>query len=209
MGEFSLRREVRSRVPATGKGRSYPLGASLLAGGANFSVFSKHATAVELVFFDYAEDSRPSRIIAIERPAQRMPHYWHVFVPGVEPGQLYGYRVAGPFDPALGMRFDSAKLLLDPYGRAVVVPKSYSREAAARRGDNAGVAMKSVIADLRAYDWEGDAPLNLPAERSVIYEMHVRGFTRDPSSGVSPDKRGTYAGLVEKIPYLQRLGITA
>jgi isoamylase len=196
-------------VKDIGRGRSYPLGVSLTAGGANFSVFSKHATAVELVFFDYAEDSRPRRSIAVERTAQRMPHYWHVFVPDVEPGQLYGYRVAGPFDPAAGMRFDAEKLLLDPYGRAVVVPRNYSREAAKRRGDNAGVAMKSMVADMGAYDWQGDVPLNRPAERSVIYEMHVRGFTRDPSSGVPEGKRGTYAGLVEKIPYLQRLGITA
>jgi glycogen operon protein len=194
---------------AIASGRSYPLGASLSGGGANFSIFSSHATGIELAFFDRVDDPRPSRSIRIERPAQRKPHYWHAFVPGVEPGQLYGYRVAGPFDPASGMRFDPAKLLLDPYGRAVAVPQTYSREAAARQGDNAGLAMKSVVADLGAYDWEGDEPLNRPSERSVIYEMHVRGFTRHPASGVPAMTRGTYAGLVERIPYLQRLGITA
>ena len=76
-------------------------------------------------------------------------------------------------------------------------------------GDNAATAMKSVLADPRAYDWEGDAPLNRPWARTIIYEMHVRGFTADPSSGVAESKRGTYAGLIEKIPYLQELGITA
>jgi glycogen operon protein len=185
------------------------LGVSLSAGGANFSVFSSHATGIELVFFDDVDAARPSRSITMERPAQRMPHYWHVFVAEVEPGQLYGYRVAGPFDPANGMRFDPEKLLLDPYGRAVAVPKTYSREAAGRAGDNAGLAMKSVVADLDAYDWEGDEPLNRPAERSVIYEMHVRGFTRHPGSAVPAIRRGTYAGVIEAIPYLQRLGITA
>ena len=192
-----------------GKGRSYPLGVSLSAGGANFSVFSRHATGVELAFFDHAGDGRPSRVVRIERPAERMPHYWHVFVPGVQPGQLYGYRVTGPFEPSRGLRFDAAKLLLDPYGRAVAVPKNYSRDAAAREGNNAAVAMKSVVADLRAYDWQGDTQLNRPAERSVVYEMHVRGFTRHPSSGVPAERRGTYAGLIDRIPYLQQLGVTA
>ena len=124
-------------------------------------------------------------------------------------GQLYGYRVHGPSEPAKGMRFDPAKVLLDPYGRGVVVPPSYSRAAAAEPGDNAATAMKSVVADPAAYDWEGDAPLRRSSAQTIIYEMHVRGFTRHPSSGVAESKRGTYAGLIEKIPYLQELGITA
>ena len=127
----------------------------------------------------------------------------------MKPGQLYGYRVQGLFDPASGMRFDPAKVLLDPYGRGVVVPKNYTREAARVEGDNSATAMKSVVVDLRAYDWEGDTPLQRPASQTIIYEMHVRGFTRHPSSGVSETTRGTYAGLIEKIPYLQELGITA
>ena len=115
----------------------------------------------------------------------------------------------GPSDPARGLRFDPTKVLLDPYGRGVVVPPNYSREAAAQPGDNAATAMKSVVVDPGAYDWEGDAPLRRPSARTIIYEMHVRGFTRHPSSGVAEAKRGTYAGLIEKIPYLQELGITA
>src|SRR3984957_7521702 len=107
------------------------------------------------------------------------------------------------------MRFDRDKVLLDPYGRGVVVPKTYSREIAAHNGDNAATSMKSVVIDSRAYDWEGDSPLCRPASRTIIYEMHVRGFTRHPNSGLSDKTRGTYAGLVEKIPYLKQLGITA
>ena len=93
--------------------------------------------------------------------------------------------------------------------RAIVVPKNYSREAARREGDNIATAMKSVVTDPHAYDWEGDVPLKRPWSRTIIYEMHVRGFTAHPSSGLPESKRGTYAGLVEKIPYLQQLGITA
>src|SRR6201998_3319356 len=152
---------------------------------------------------------RAARGITIDGATNRTYDYWHVFVPQVKPGQLYGYRVQGRFDPGTGMRFDPTKILLDPYGRGVVVPKSYSREAARREGDNSGTAMKNVVVDPSLYDWEGDAPLQRPASRTIIYEMHVRGFTRHPNSGVSESKRGTYAGLVEKIPYLQQLGITA
>jgi glycogen operon protein len=175
----------------------------------NFSVYSRDATGVELAFFDREDDSRPSRVIEIDPMKNRTYPYWHVFVPGLGPGQLYGYRVSGPFDPASGMRFDSKKLLLDPYGLAVAVPKNYSREAARRKGDNTSVAMKSLVVDPNLYDWEEDAPLHHRSARSIIYEMHVRGFTQHPSSGVSEPARGTYAGLIDKIPYLRDLGITA
>ena len=204
-------------------GRSYPLGATLARGGANFSLFSRSAASIELLFFDRVDDARPSRVIPIDPLTNRNYHYWHVFVPGVEAGQIYGFRAYGPFEPARGLRFDPSKLLLDPYGRAVAVPKNYSREAArnsielrttapdayAVQGDNTATAMKSVVTDPHAYDWEGDVPLNRPWSRTIIYEMHVRGFTAHPSSGLAESKRGTYAGLIEKIPYLRQLGITA
>jgi glycogen operon protein len=190
-------------------GQSSPLGATVVPGGVNFSLFSRSASGVELVFFDREEDARPGRVITLDVATNRTYSYWHVFVPGVKPDQLYGYRVQGRFDPASGMRFDPTKILLDPYGRGVVVPRNYSREAARLEGDNAATAMKSVVADPSAYDWDGDVPLRRPASRTIIYEMHVRGFTCHPSSGVSEARRGTYAGLVEKIPYLQQLGITA
>ena len=191
------------------RGRSAPLGATVVPGGVNFSIFSRSASGVDLLFFDREDDARPARVITIDGATNRTYNYWHVFVPDVKAGQLYGYRVQGRFDPATGTRFDPTKILLDPYGRGVVVPKNYSREAARSPGDNAGTAMKNVVVDASAYDWEGDAPLQRPASRTIIYEMHVRGFTRHPSSGVSEARRGTYAGLVEKIPYLQQLRITA
>jgi glycogen operon protein len=190
-------------------GCSYPLGASIVAGGVNFSIFSRHASALELLLFDWEDDARPSRIVPIDPAANRTYHYWHVFVPGIGPGQLDGYRAHGDWEPASGKRFDPTKVLLDPYGKAVAVPRQYSRDAARRPGDNAASAMKSVVVDVSAYDWEGDAALHRPSARTSIYEMHVRGFTRHPSSGVSQGTRGTYLGVIEKIPYLQRLGITA
>ena len=190
-------------------GHSSPLGASVTASGVNFSVFSRSAAAVELLLFDCEDNTQPARVVPIDPVTNRTYHYWHVFVPGLKPGQLYGYRIDGPSDPAKGMRFDPTKVLLDPYGRGVVVPKSYSRAAARSKGDNARTSMKSVVVDPDAYDWEGDTPLCRPASRTIIYEMHVRGFTRHSSSGVPENTRGTYAGLVEKIPYLQQLGITA
>ncbi|HEX5269919.1 MAG TPA: glycogen debranching protein GlgX [Gemmataceae bacterium] len=188
-------------------GRSFPLGATFVPGGVNFSLFSRSAAGVDLLFFDREDDATPSRVIALDPVTHRTYHYWHAFVPGVVPGQLYGYRVHGP--TGNGHRFDAAKVLLDPYARGVAVPKGYSREAARREGDNAATAMKSVVVNAGAYDWEGDLPLCRPAARTVIYEMHVKGFTRHPSSGVGDATRGTYAGLVEKIPYLQDLGVTA
>jgi glycogen operon protein len=182
-------------------GKSAPLGATLMEGGVNFSVFSRSATGIELVFFDREDDPQPERIIVLDPIYNRTYHYWHALVPNVEVGRLYAYRAHGPGDPT--------KVLLDPYGRAVVVPKNYSREAARRPGDNAATAMKSVVVDLSGYDWEGDLPLKRPSSQTVIYEMHVGGFTRHPNSGVAVEKRGAFAGLIEKIPYLQDLGITA
>ena len=196
-----------STSPETG--RSVPLGATLVPGGANFSVFSRTATRIELLLFDHVDDGRPSRVIPIDALTNRSYHYWHVFVPDIEAGQIYGFRAHGPFAPDRGLRFDGSKLLLDPYGRAVAIPRKYNRAAACRNGDTTATAMKSVITDPRAYDWEGDAPLRRPWSRTIIYEMHVRGLTAHPSSGLAGPKRGTYAGLVEKIPYLQQLGITA
>jgi isoamylase len=190
-------------------GRSSPLGATVTDGGVNFSLFSRSATRVDLLLFDREDDAQPARVIPIDPSTNRTYHYWHVFVPGVQPGQIYGYQAAGPFDRANGMRFDPAKVLLDPYGRGVVVPSNYDRRAAEAPGDNAATAMKSVVVDPHRYDWEGDAPLKLPSARTIIYEMHVRGFTRHLSSGIAEQKRGTFAGLIEKIPYLQQLGITA
>ena len=190
-------------------GHSAPLGASIVNGGVNFSIFSRSAKLVELLLFDAEDASHPARTVPINRSSNRTYHYWHVFVPGVRAGQIYGYRVHGPRDPATGMRFAPDKVLLDPYGRAVVVPKNYSREAACSEGDNTSVAMKSVVVDPSSYDWEGDKRLERPSSQTVIYEMHVRGFTQNPNSGMPAEIRGTFAGVIDKVSYLQHLGITA
>jgi len=190
-------------------GRSYPLGATSYASGVNFSVFSKNVEFVELLLFNRADDQKPSQIIRLNPSVNRTFYYWHTFVIGLKPGQLYGYRVYGPHDPSNGNRYDPEKVLVDPYARAIITPTSFSRDAARGPGDNCAYAMKSAVIPSNSYDWEGDEQLNIPFSTSIIYELHVKGFTKHPSSGVSPEKRGTYAGLIEKIPYLQELGVTA
>jgi len=191
----------------TGRGQSYPPGAKIGENGTNFSLYSRAAARVELLLFDHEDDAIPARIVDLDAASNRSYHYWHVFVPGIKAGQLYGYRVHGPWDPANGQRFDATRVLLDPYARAVAVPLDYSRAASAPAAPS--VTMKSVTIDSGDYDWEGDRPLQRPASHTVIYEMHVRGFTRHPNSGVAENLRGTYRGVIEKIPYLQQLGITA
>ena len=188
-------------------GKPYPLGSILRPGGANFSVYAKKASAVDLLLFDHVDDDKPAKVIALEPINNCTFHYWHVYVPNVQAGQLYGYRVYGPDRPDL--HFDPDKLLIDPYARGTAVGKNYDRGKACKPGSNIPSAMKSVLVDYRGYDWEDDAPLRIPFRETVIYEMHVRGFTCHPNSGVTPEKMGTYAGIVEKIPYLSDLGITA
>ena len=198
-----------SKSAKVATGSSYPLGSTLRPGGANFSVYAKNAVSVDLLLFDKVDDDRPSRVIPLDRMRNRTFHYWHVFATDIQAGQLYGYRVGGPSDPEHGLRFDADKLLLDPYARGVALGPNYERKAASMPGCNYAEAMKSVVVDYRGYNWEGDAPLRRPFRGTVIYEMHVRGFTRHPNSGVAEGKRGTYAGVIEKIPYLKELGVTA
>ncbi len=182
-----------------GRGHKHLLGARAFPEGVNFSVFAgKKCAGIELLLFDDVDDDAPSRCIRLDPRRNRTYRYWHVFVPGIGPRQLYGWRVDG-----------RAPLLLDPYGRAVAVPRGYSREAAAGRGGSLAAAMKSVVAEQRGYDWEGDAPLERPFSQTAIYELHVGGFTRHPSSGVPEGERGTFAGVIAKIPYLKDLGVTA
>ena len=190
-------------------GRSFPLGASLAAGGANFSVFSRYASAVQLLLFDRADDVSPARVIDLDPRTQRTYHYWHAFVPDVEAGQLYGYRAHGAFVPEKGLRFDASKVLLDPYAKCVARPSPTSRVAARSRSDDASTALKSVLADPAAYDWEDDRPPRIPFTKTVIYEVHVGNFTRHPNSGIEVSRRGTFAGLIEKLPYLRDLGVNA
>ena len=199
--------QSRPRIPQTGI--PTPLGATVLSAGVNFAVFSKYAEAVQLLLFDRPADAAPSHVIDLDPGVNRTNYYWHVFVPHLGPGQTYAWRVQGPSRPGDGHRFDGKKVLLDPYGLAVVGQDIYDRQAARRPGDNCAHALRSVVVDTAAYDWEDDRPLLPPRGREVIYEMHVAAFTAHPSSGVTEHLRGTFAGLIEKIDYLKELGVTA
>ena len=140
----------------------------------------------------------------------RTYHYWHVFVPGVSVGQIYGYRVRGPFQPERGLRFDPDKVLIDPYGRCIARPSFYSRAAAIKPGDNSAYAMKSVVTDPDAYDWEGDFPLRRPFAKTILYTSCMSGVSRGIRvRDVAPDKTRHIRRVIDKIPYLQDLGISA
>jgi glycogen operon protein len=191
----------------TAAGYSHPLGATCLDDGVNFCVYAKHARQVTLLLFDHAYDARASYTIPLDPTTNRTYDYWHVLVRGIKADQMYGYRVTGSYDPTQGLRYDPQKLLMDPYALAVANTENYSRAKAAAAGDNTASALKSVVVDPQDYDWQGDRPLERPFFDSLIYELHVGGFTRNPNSGVAEKIRGTYAGLREKIPYLVDLGI--
>ncbi len=190
-------------------GNSYPLGATVEAAGVNFCIYSQHATGIDLLLYASPEAPYPEHTIHLHPSYHRSFNYWHAFVKGIRAGQVYAYRATGPYAPKQGHRFDPAKVLLDPYGRAVVGQALYDRQAACYPGENSPYALRNVVVDLAAYDWEGDTPLDIPYSRTVIYELHVGGFTQNPNSGVAPEKQGTFAGVIEKIPYLKSLGVTA
>ncbi len=186
-------------------GESFPAGATVNAGGVNFSVFSRHATAVSLVLYRDAADRTPLQVIELDPVHNRTFFFWHVLVEGARPGLWYTWRVDGPGDTArTGLRFDASRELLDPWARAVSA-RLWNRELASRFRDG-NVSMRAQVLADEPYDWEGDVPLNHRLEDSIIYEMHVGGFTRHASARVGSP--GTFQAVVEKIPYLQSLGIT-
>ena len=197
-----------SKKPKARPGQSFPLGATVQDGGVNFCIFTKNASAVELLLFDPEDHRYPSYTFWLDPRENKTFYYWHIFITHLKPGQLYGWRVYGPYAANKGYRFDGNKVLIDPYTRAVVMD-NYDRQAAIGPGDNCAKSIKSVVVGEGDYDWEGDKPLNRPFSKSIIYEMHVGGFTKHPSSGLPEELRGTYRGLIEKIPYLKKLGITA
>ncbi len=189
-------------------GSASPLGATVAGGGVNFAVYAPRAEAVRLLLFDGPLDAAAATVHALDPAADRTGPYWHVRVEGCGHGQVYGWQVDGPRDAGAGLLHDGAKLLLDPYARAVAGQQVYDRTAAAAPGDNTARALRSVVVDNARYDWQGDRPLSTPA-REVIYEMHVRGFTAHASSGLDDGVRGTYAALATRAGWLRELGVTA
>ncbi len=188
-------------------GRPHPLGATPDAGGTNFALFSRHATSVELLIFERHDSPRPVKIIKLDPSVNRTFYFWHVYVNGVNPGMGYAYRVDGPQDlHGAGHRFNPNKVLIDPYGRGTT-STLWDRVAACGPEDNLAHSLSSVVIDMTDYDWEGDQPLRKSMQDTVIYEMHVRGFTKSSTSGAR--NPGTYLGVIDKIPYLQKLGVTA
>ena len=199
-------------------GRPYPLGGMWDGEGVNFALFSENATGVELCLFDSPDSDKESHRIRIE---ERTDQVWHAYLPEIRPGQMYGYRVHGPYEPEAGHRFNPSKLLIDPYSKALTgtVKRSEAMfaypigdpEADLVRDDrdNAASVPKSVVIE-QAFTWGEDQLLRTPWDKTIIYEVHVKGFTmRHPD--VPGDLRGTYAGLATPvaIEYLQRLGVTA
>jgi len=172
-------------------GESFPLGSTLFPDGVNFSLLCKNGTSVELLLFDHIDDIEPARVIPIDARKNKTYHYWHAFLPDISKGQLYAYRVHGPFEPWNGHRYDPAKILLDPYAKIVAVPEGYNRSGADFSVANSTPSMKSVVADLPLYDWEGDTHLKRPFAKTVIYEMHLGGFTRNPNSMIGPLQQKT------------------
>ena len=207
--------EHRTRK-AVSHGSSYPLGATPTRDGVNFALYSRHASEVYLLLFDTAAGDATD-IITLEN---RDKFIWHAEVAGVGPGQLYGYKVRGDYRPEHGLRFNDAKLLLDPYAKAVTgkfrntdnLLLAYDARPAGGefvqdRRDSSAVAPRAIVVDDRAFDWQDDASPNLALEQLFIYEVHVKGFTAHESSRAQSP--GTYLGFIEKIPYLQKLGVNA
>ena len=173
-------------------GKAHPVGARVVPGAVNFSVFSENADSVDLLLFDGPTDPVPARVV----PLVRDFHFWHVSVPGVQAGATYAYRATGP--AGAPFRFDGEKALLDPYARSVVTAL-WDRGRAAAPGDNVAHSLRGTVVDPAAYDWEGDTPLARPLDETIVYELNVGGFARP----------GTFAALQGKIPYLVDLGVTA
>ncbi|MEM7316576.1 MAG: glycogen debranching protein GlgX, partial [Planctomycetota bacterium] len=176
-----------------------PYGALIHDRGVQFVIYSRSATHMNLLLYNDVDDLEPAEIIPFSRETDRWGDIWSLFVPGISPGQLYHLQADGPFDPESGQRFDGKARLIDPYAKALAGTFQKSNDGIVR-------PPKCVVVD-DFFDWEGDRHIRHELSESIIYEMHVRGFTQDDSSGV--EHPGTYLGLIEKIPYLKSMGITA
>ena len=187
-------------------GRPHPIGATPDDTGVNFSLYSQYASRVELLLFAHSCDLEPQQTLQLDPAINRTFFFWHIHVDGLTSGWHYAYRVDGPRDLHKGYRFNPAKVLLDPYAKGLS-NRLWNRMAACGDGDNLGQSMRCEVIDSANYDWEGDRPLGRAMEESIVYEVHVRGFTAYPSSGESCP--GTFRAFMGKIPYLQELGVTA
>ncbi|AFG38631.1 glycogen debranching protein GlgX [Spirochaeta africana] len=200
-------------------GKCLPFGATYTPHGVQFSIFSRHATAVYLQLFASAEDAQPAAEIKLD-DHHKTGDVWHVLVHEAKPGQLYLYRVEGPYDPKHGHRFNPDIPLLDPYAKELAYPAEYDlqnargydysraeKDLVRGPGRDAANFPKCVVIDDDEFEWQGDRPLNYPLRFSVIYEAHVRGLSAHPSSQVKHP--GTYRGIIEMIPHLKELGITS
>ncbi|OQB06463.1 MAG: Glycogen debranching enzyme [bacterium ADurb.Bin212] len=187
-------------------GSPYPLGATVCKGGVNFSVFSQHATNVELLIFDKNNPQKTIKTLSLNTPHHHTYHFWHALIKGLKPGNLYAFRADGPFEPSNGHRFNKNKVLIDPYSKALNY-SLWQKQDAISDQDNLSSSLRSVIIDTGNYNWRGDKPLNRPIEETIIYEMHVGNFTKSPSSDIK--NPGKFKGLIEKIPYLKSLGVNA
>jgi isoamylase len=176
-----------------------PFGAVLHERGVQFVVFSRSATAMRLLLYDHVEDREPAEVISFDPETDRWGDVWSLFVPGIGAGQLYHFQAEGPFDPQHGQWFDGRARLIDPYAKALAGDFQPSPDGILR-------PPKCVVVD-DYFDWEGDRHLRHDLSETIIYEAHVRGFTRHKSSNVQHP--GTYLGIIEKIPYLKELGVTA
>ncbi|MCC7370194.1 MAG: glycogen debranching protein GlgX [Chloroflexi bacterium] len=188
-------------------GSPHPLGATVDATGVNFSVFSEHATFIELLLFDNDDSAEPFQTVKLSAAMHRTFHFWHCHIRDLPAGTQYAYRVDGPWDPhGRGFRFNPNKVVIDPYAKGITT-SLWDRGAACTPDDNVGQSMRGVVLDISDYDWEGDTPLNRPMSETIVYEMHVGGFTKSPTASVT--NPGTFSGIHEKIPYLKALGVTA
>jgi len=186
-------------------GVRYPNGARADSHGVNFSIFSRHATKVELLLFETSNSPDPVQVIHLDPRVNKTFFTWHVYIESLPANTCYAWRMDGPGETReSGRRFDPHKCLLDPWAR-IVDDQLWERQYAMQPGDNCATSMRCMVANER-YDWEDDVPVEMPFEQAIIYELHVGGFTRHPSSGSKHP--GTFAALIEKIPYLQQLGIT-
>ena len=189
-----------------GPGRRFPFGVTVETEGANFSIWGPRSTGAQLLLFENAQSREPFQVITLDPVTNRTYSQWHVYVYSLPPGILYAWRLEGPNNGArTGYRFDARKALTDPWALAVS-DRLWDRKRASLPGDNSDASIRAIVVHPDRYDWAGDQPLRQSPEQSIIYEMHVGGFTRHPSSGVGHP--GTFSGLIEKIPYLKALGVT-